>query len=66
MTTLDNAQNVTSISFQNMVLSSQVDEVASDYVFYTGGIAGISDVSRSECDAKPLDRRADKIELERY
>lgn len=41
------------------------DRQDSTYVFYTGGIAGISDNSNSKADAKPLDGRTDEVQLDR-
>lgn len=58
-------KNESLISFENMTLSSQVSEVASDYVFYTGGIAGISDVSGSEGNPKSFNGRSDEVEFDR-
>jgi hypothetical protein len=53
------------IAFPNMNLCSQVDELRNEYVLYTGGIAGISDVPVSEGDPKTLDRRPDEVHLDR-
>lgn len=38
---------------------------ARPYVFYTGGIAGVSDRITLERDTERLDRRADEVKLER-
>lgn len=42
---------------------AHTDEQTPEYVFFTGGIAGISDTSPSKADTKPLDRSADEVEL---
>jgi hypothetical protein len=36
------------------------------YVFYTGGIAGMSDSSTLEGNPKPFDGGSDEIELDRH
>jgi hypothetical protein len=45
-------------------LCAQIDVRQPEYVFFTGGIAGISDSSPSEGDPKSLDRRTDVVELD--
>ena len=42
---------------------AHTDEQTPEYVFFTGGIAGISDTSPSKADTKPLDRSADEVKL---
>lgn len=43
---------------------AHLDEQKPEYVFFTGGIAGISDTSPSKADTEPLNRRADEVELD--
>jgi pseudouridine-5'-phosphate glycosidase len=45
--------------------SSIVDQQANTYVFYTGGIAGVTDVSNLQSDTETLKRSANEIELDR-
>jgi hypothetical protein len=46
--------------------SEAKDASQSDYVFYTGGVAGISDTLVLENHSKSLKSRPDEIELERH
>lgn len=41
------------------------DASQSDYVFYTGGVAGISDTLVLESHSKSVQRRPDEVELVR-
>jgi hypothetical protein len=49
----------------NSVKTCIGDRSDDGYVFYTGGIAGISDAP-SQTDSKPLDRGADEVEFDRH
>jgi len=42
-----------------------VDEQNGDYVVYTGGIAGITDISDLQSDTETLKRCTNEIELDR-
>jgi len=53
------------ITLETTNLCSHVDEQKPEYVFFTGGIAGVSDSSPSEGCTEPLNRRADVVELNR-
>ena len=57
--------NETQVTFQETNLCARVDELRNEYVFYTGGIAGISDASSSEGHAERLDSSPDEIKLDR-
>ena len=50
----------------NSIRTMTDDPSNGTYVFYTGGIAGISDSSVSQADAKALDRGADEVQLDRH
>lgn len=55
----------TTVTFVETNLCAQVDELSNEYVFFTGGIAGISDSPYSEGSPETLNRRADVVELNR-
>ena len=65
MATAVNMPHETSVTFIETNLCAQVDELSNEYVFFTGGIAGISDSPYSEGSSKTLNRRADVVELNR-
>ena len=47
------------------VCSSIVDQQGNTYVFYTGGIAGVTDVSNLQSDTETLKRSANEVKLDR-
>lgn len=59
-----NLSNESLVTFHEMNLCAQVDELRNEYVVYTGGIAGISDISSSKSDAEPFDRGPDVVQLD--
>jgi hypothetical protein len=65
MAALLNMTNGTRIAFHETNLCAQVDELRNEYVFYSGGIAGINDAPQSERDPETFDRSADVVELDR-
>lgn len=56
--------NEAQVTFQEMNLCAHVDELRNEYVFYTGGIAGISDAYSSEGNTERLDRGPDVIKFD--
>jgi len=64
MATIVNLTHDAVVSFHQTNLCAQVDELSNEYVFFTGGIAGISD-SSSEGNPKTLNGRSDIVELDR-
>lgn len=55
---------------QNIILTnshvcSYTDVQDREYVFFTGGVAGISDRADLQDDAEAFERRADEVQLER-
>ncbi len=65
MATAVNMPRETTVTFVETNLCAQVDELSNEYVFFTGGIAGISDSPYSEGSPETLNRRADVVELNR-
>jgi hypothetical protein len=57
--------NETQVTFNETNLCAQVDELRNEYVFYVGGIAGISDSSSLKSDSERLDGGPDVIKLDR-
>ena len=53
------------ITLETTNLCSYIDEQKPEYVFFTGGIAGVSDSSPSESRPESLNRSADVVELDR-
>ena len=54
------------IELTNNCVRTSTEESNGAYVFYTGGIAGVSDNSASQTDTESLDRRANEVELDRH
>ena len=54
------------IELTNTCTCASEDDQQRDYVFYTGGVAGISDVTVLESDSKPVERRSDEVQFERH
>lgn len=53
------------IELTNTCLCASVDDQRGDYVFYTGGVAGVTDSIQLKSDAEALDRRPDEVQLDR-
>ncbi len=51
------------VQISNDHVCAYAEELPAKYVFYTGGVAGMSDHSDLKGDAESLDCGADKIEL---
>jgi hypothetical protein len=56
---------VATIQIEKEQVCAYTDAPIPEYVIYTGGIAGISDRSDLKSDAEPIERGANKVELER-
>ena len=55
------------IELTNNCIRTSIEDQSGSYVFYTGGIAGISDDgSTSQTDTESLNRRTNEIELDRH
>jgi hypothetical protein len=65
MATAVNMTVETGVTFIETNLSAQLVELHNEYVFFTGGIAGISDSPYSEGSPETLNRCPDIVELNR-
>jgi hypothetical protein len=51
------------IELTNTCLCASVAEQGGDYVFYTGGVAGITDATELKNDPERIERRPDEVQL---
>jgi hypothetical protein len=55
---------MTIITLEATNLCALIDDQKPDYVFFTGGIAGINDAQILESGPEPLNRGADEVEFD--
>ena len=53
------------VELTNTGLCASVEEIGREYVYYTGGIAGITDTVTSQNDAEGIERGPDVVKLYR-
>jgi len=56
---------MTIVTLEATNLCALIDDQKPEYVFFTGGIAGVNDSQTLESNAESLNRCADEIELKR-
>jgi hypothetical protein len=54
------------IELTNTCLCASLEDQKMEYVFYTGGVAGITDSTSLQGDSETLQRSPDVVELDRH